>query len=387
MKNNNIRVAFFFPVVPNYRIPLLERFSKSSTIDFTCFHGVGREGYTVRSVGSKLPIKSIMVKNIFWPYTGRVAWQSGVLYILLNYDVVICHDGVHNISNWAIILFKWLHRKKVILFGLGYHPNETQSLINTMIYFGRRIVSRLCDAHIVYTVRGFNKTVQLGTKSQKIFVANNTLDVEYLMSLSKNINNDELYNLRESLNISKNKVLIFVGRLSTEKRVDVLIDAFGKLTDKLMNDVTLIIIGEGYEKSKLEKKAYGLNNIKFLGPIYELLVLAKYFMLSDLLVIPGRPGLTCVHGFCYGIPIITSRSGVQYSPELDYICHNRNGLIVQEPNSDHYSQSIYKLLTNYSLLSKLREGALNTAKSLSMGKMADEFIKAVEYVMKDSSHT
>ena len=126
-----------------------------------------------------------------------------------------------------------------------------------------------------------------------------------------------------------------------------------------------------------------MENVHLLGPIYDERELAKIFLVSDLLVIPGRVGLTCVHGFCYGVPIITTAHGVEQSPEFEYVKHEENGYLVSEPRAELYSDIIAYLLNNPHKLNKMRINARQTAQSLTMTNMVSEFINAVKYVVRD----
>lgn len=64
-----------------------------------------------------------------------------------------------------------------------------------------------------------------------------------------------------SSNIQKKDQIIYFGRLSKEKRVDILIDSFNKIKSNLK----LKIIGDGEERESLQLKAKNNNNIVFTG--------------------------------------------------------------------------------------------------------------------------
>lgn len=75
--------------------------------------------------------------------------------------------------------------------------------------------------------------------------------------------------LRNKMNLKGKFVIGHVGRFSYEKNQTFLIDVFKQIRNKNSN-VQLILIGDGKEKSTVQKKAqeYGINeNISFLGNI------------------------------------------------------------------------------------------------------------------------
>ena len=59
-------------------------------------------------------------------------------------------------------------------------------------------------------------------------------------------------------------LLLYVGRLVRQKRVDVLIEAMRGL-EEARKDIALLIVGEGVEHQQLADQAKGLRNVYFLG--------------------------------------------------------------------------------------------------------------------------
>lgn len=61
----------------------------------------------------------------------------------------------------------------------------------------------------------------------------------------------------------KNPYILFFGRLSKEKGVDVLVDAFERVLPQMSDNVKLVIAGDGPERESLEKKSN--DRIVFVG--------------------------------------------------------------------------------------------------------------------------
>ncbi|NQT06486.1 MAG: glycosyltransferase family 4 protein [Candidatus Omnitrophica bacterium] len=381
-----IQAALLFPVVPNYWVRFLRHLSMISTIDVTCFHGKSSKGFGVHSAGTSLPVKNIWVKNYFYPMgRHRVFWQSSLMLLFKgNFDVIVCQEVVHNLAIWAIWLLGRLYKKRLILFGYGYRPANLPRPFWIMRNFIRKLLLKNADAVIVYTRQGSDECIRIGMHSKKIFIMNNTLDTEYLMSLQDKIAEEELKEIRDRLKLSSSHTLLYVGRLLPEKRIDILIESFSMLKQSNV-DISLLVVGEGTERQRLLQQAKSLENIHFVGPIYDDRKLAKFFTISDLLVIPGRVGLTCVHGFCYGVPIVTTKHGVEQSPEVAYITHKKNGYVVNTLDAKCFTEAILYIINNLNEFNYMQAGARQTAKSLKIEAMVAQFAAAIEYAAQDNT--
>lgn len=121
----------------------------------------------------------------------------------------------------------------------------------------------------------------------------------------------------KSLKSKESKAVGYIGRLSPEKGIELLIKAFCVLGNPCWR---LVIAGTG-NKSYVEflKENYAESNINFLGQVEQ----ANFFNQVDLVVVPSlwhEPfGRVVVEAFSYGIPVFVSdRGGL---PELikDYL--------------------------------------------------------------------
>jgi len=118
----------------------------------------------------------------------------------------------------------------------------------------------------------------------------------------------------ERSNIERKKELVFLGRLVSDKGVDLLIDSVAQLKTKGLTP-HLTIIGIGPEEMKLKRQAenLGLNNqVDFLGvKINE--ELAKLLNEHKIMVIPSRwnePfGVVALEGIACGCVVVGSNGG------------------------------------------------------------------------------
>lgn len=365
-----------------YRVRFLERLADRPEIRLTVFHGNAKPGIGAPDHVPSLPEDAIHLREVhnrFWPFGGhRVFWQSGALALLQeDFDVLVIPEIIHNLSVWLIALLHRRSHRRLVFFGFGYRPGS-KSLSAKVKNGLRRLLIRRADAIISYTDRGRVACEEMGIPRSRLFVTRNTLDTEHLRSLISKVKPFDVAQFRTQ-GTETGVNLIFIGRLVKEKRIEVLLQAFAELRDRDV-DASLTIVGDGPERPVVEDAVRKVDRIRFLGSIYDEIVLAKMLLASDLLVIPGRVGLTCIHGFCYSVPTITTvDSVVSQSPEYDYLDHNVNGIILDRLDPHLYADTIERLERNRTWLQSLGTGAERSASHLTMSHMVEQYIAAVSF--------
>jgi len=105
---------------------------------------------------------------------------------------------------------------------------------------------------------------------------------------------------KEELGVANRPVVLFVGRLIPEKRLDVLLEACARLAGQCQ----LMVVGDGPEKHRLEERAARLGQTaRFLGHRVGS-ELAQCFAVADVVVMPGSGGLVVQEAMSYGKAVI-----------------------------------------------------------------------------------
>lgn len=180
---------------------------------------------------------------------------------------------------------------------------------------------------------------------------------ERLSSPSVNLGNpfdDEVF--REVSAGDRSRELVFVGRLVSDKGVDVLLDALALLAQS-GRPVRLTIVGTGPEGPALEEKAkaQGLQSaVTFVGAKTGS-DLAKILNAHRILVVPSRwpePfGIVALEGIACGCVVVGSEQGGL--PEAIGPC----GLTFPNGDARALSGVLQELLSNPQRVSELRRGA------------------------------
>lgn len=130
------------------------------------------------------------------------------------------------------------------------------------------------------------------------------------------------------------KRFLFVGRLSQEKNIELLVEIFNN-----SEDYTLTIIGTGPLEEKLKMKSK--SNITFIGHI-DNKNLKKYFLTNDIFILPSiaEPwGLVVEEALYFGMPIIVSKN----CGASELIKDGINGYVISIENSKNIKDKILKI--------------------------------------------
>ncbi len=178
--------------------------------------------------------------------------------------------------------------------------------------------------------------------------------------------------LRKNYNIPENnQILLFVGRLTKEKNLDFLLDAFKEIHQQIP-ETSLVITAQGPMEAELKKQVQdlGLNleqDVIFTGALpFDTLVNVYYS--ADLFVfssVTETQGLVLIEAMAAGLPVVAVRAyGVQ-----DMVDDGVNGYLT--PGSiPEFSQAVCKLLDDKETYQSFSENALLKADSLSSHNMA-----------------
>lgn len=163
------------------------------------------------------------------------------------------------------------------------------------------------------------------------------------------INNPVKFLTKEKSHLDNNKV-VFIGRLSKEKRVDKLIEIFNSASKENKN-ILLEIYAKGYLEEDIKSKIKKLNNpkIKYCGGTSDT---KKVLLNASLLALTSEyEGLSmvCLEAYECGVPVIAFDFGPSTN---ETIIDGKTGYIIEKENVEQYKD---KLLEYFALKNKERE--------------------------------
>ncbi len=165
--------------------------------------------------------------------------------------------------------------------------------------------------------------------------------------------------LRRRLGLPADRpIVLYVGRLSYEKRVNVLLDAMVQVR----HPAHLAIAGAGPAREDLEEQVAALGigrRVTFLGrvPDEELVPL---YRLGDVFAMPSVAELQCVaalEALAVGLPVVAADAGAL--PEL--VRHGHNGFLFAPDDSAALAERLAQLVANPALRQEMRAHCRATA--------------------------
>ena len=175
------------------------------------------------------------------------------------------------------------------------------------------------------------------------------------------IPNEKIISLKRELGIKEDEtVIVTASRLVYKNAIDQLILGFHEWQSKTGRNATLLIIGDGNLRKKLEKlaEAIGAKRVIFLGE-KQYRDLPQYFKLADVFIRPSRSegmGNAFIEAMAAGIPVIaTPVGGIP-----DFLEHKVTGFFCEKDNPMSIARAINEILGD----NELRRMIVKNAKAL-----------------------
>ena len=128
---------------------------------------------------------------------------------------------------------------------------------------------------------------------------------------------------RHSLGVGRGQtLLLYAGRLAREKNTQTLLRAFELLRQRDEDKFHLLVIGDGPQRSKVQKLQRRIANVSWISYCADSVDLARYYRAADLFVHPGVQetfGLVALESQACGTPVV----GIRGSYMDRIICHDQ----------------------------------------------------------------
>jgi glycosyltransferase involved in cell wall biosynthesis len=382
--NKKPRIVFEQYVLAHYHVPFLIELSKLT--DLTVVLSENREVDGLNDIKEELPFKTVRLREgtkneLFHPEIFRVLDEQKAEVLIsissIYNKLLSSHDGFGKIKTRGI---------KTLWVGCdGYMIRHfIFNLIYRLIYFRLTIPTIkeiLSKSRIDHFLPYSSQTVNFLHLSR--LVPKNKMQIVCNAIDTSEINNF-YQNFKQTGHKNPGKI-IFTGRLTKSKSVDVLIRAFATISTEI-TELTLDIVGEGSELENLKNLAGQLevtDKINFVGALYEDRELAPYLCQASLFIMPGLGGLGFNTAMAAGLPIIHTHAD---GTEKELIINNFNGWFFDGSEPD----LVKKIKLAFSDRTKLEKMGKESERILSekctIKKMVDGYMEAINKVLYEKEN-
>jgi glycosyltransferase involved in cell wall biosynthesis len=379
ISNRPIRVTVIQPSLAKYRIPVFRELANRPGINLQVVYGVNPgipnvEADGFRAIASprwhrRIRGKLVMFQGAEWTYCSR-----------RRSDVVVLRWSPRSLTQVPALLRARAEGVATVLWGHGYSKEDRG--------WWRRVrnwVARRASAILFYEPRTREAYVREGWNPDKLFVAINTLDHTEIDSALRwwRDHPAELAKFQREHGIDTGPVVLFVSRLQPANRVDLLIDATFELSRHIPSVKTVILGNGAVEKSRLQAiagRAQAGNQIVFVDGVYDEMKLAPWFLSAKVFCYPANIGLSLIHAFWYGLPVVSSDNLAAQNPEIVAIEHGVNGMLYEHGNKGALVEALRTILVDDQLQASMARAARHTVEqSYTIPRMVDGMESAIRY--------
>lgn len=310
--------------------------------EWKCSWIFGRNNTDIKDMDISILKDAIIVENkgIIGPFY----YQKGVYESVMKSSAhtLIILGEPYNLSTWAIAFRNFFRKtpKKLIFWSHGWYGKETKiKRIFKYLFFN------LANKVLLYGNYAKDVAISQGFPADKLAVIHNSLDHKAQLELRKKLKPSDIY---ENHFGNTSPVLIFIGRLTEVKRLDLLIDAVSILKNN-GKKYNIVFVGDGKKRSELEKlvEEKGLEKqVWFYGACYDDTHNAQLIYDADLCVAPGNVGLTAMHSMVFGTPVLTHDDFPLQMPEFEAIIPGETGAFFKYNDLNSLADSISNWTSN-----------------------------------------
>lgn len=305
------KLCLIYNTAPRYREAVFRAIDSA----YDCDWYFGETKSDIKEMDTSVLSHVIYYKTIGNPEKFYVKLSVLPLLFKKKYNNFFMLAEVRSLTDW---IFFWLsssffRQKKVYIWTHGWYGREHGIEARMKLWLFRHVTGTF-----VYGDRAKKLLIEKGIPENKLFAIHNSLDYDKQKMLRDGISTSRIFNSHFCNSL---QTIIFIGRLTKVKRLDMLVEALAELRSKGRR-YNLVFIGDGVERSNLENKVALLDlkdAVWFYGACYDEQMNAELIYNADLCISPGNVGLTAIHSLMFGCPVITHDRFERQMPEYEVI--------------------------------------------------------------------
>ncbi len=347
--------------------------------------------YKLDEKGKVLRLPGVPIGIYDYRLTGIYPLKAINIIKKWNLDVIHCQTEF-GVGTFARIIAKQLNIPLVHTYHTMY---EDYIHYITKGYFnrtGKKIVEYLtlfyCDKTATELVVPTKKAYELFKEKYKVdrnvYIVPTGIEVEkFYLENNKQL---DIVKKRESLGLKRDDfVILFVGRIGSEKNVELLLTSMRYIVNNCPK-AKLLIVGDGPDLNKYKTfvKKQGLEeNIIFTGKVpWE--SIAEYYLIADVFTTASKTetqGLTVIEAMAASLPVVCINDESFTNTVID----NLNGKIFK--NKRGYKKAIIELYNDPKELKRLSNQARISAEMHSSKYFVESILDVYKIAIKNKPKT
>jgi glycosyltransferase involved in cell wall biosynthesis len=367
------RVVLLQRRMTHYRVPLFNRMRALLArrhIDLDVVYGdpspaeASKRDSGRLAWGHHVPCHYALGERLCWQW----AWPQ-----TRGADLVIAPQENRLLLNYLLIALRFLTPMAFWGHGRNFQSKAPNGWRER---FKRRLLLR-AQWWFAYTELSAEVVRAAGYPAHNITVVNNAFDLGALESDLKSLAGADEAALRRSFGLGAGPVLLVLGSLYADKRLDFVLDVASRV-QAARPDMQLLVVGDGPDRSRFEASARGKPWVHCTGALSGM-DKARALHLATVMLNPYAAGLTVLDSFAAGVPMVVV-DAPGHGPELGYLKHGVNGLISRaEPEA--CAADVLALLGDPARHAEMAAQAKLAAEELTLEHMAERFCDGIQHCL------
>ena len=365
--DHSTEVRIYQTRIPKYREEFFKSLIRLGEID-----NVKYTIYTTRNRQKRFRLESTLEKNVVEKRIIAVSFKGREIHVHLRAnlkckpELVIFEYGLKN----AIVYWLLLVRKSNLFAFWGHGETITRSSSQFERWLKSILLTR-CDFFFAYTQSCSERLEKNGFSVSKIKIVNNSIDTTAIRRGIVSFEQYAEHELKNKYAINQSDViLIYIGSMEKDKRVDFLLDSFD-LINSVRPQTKLFIFTQ--DELQIDSTLAKRRNVYFSG-VADTKTKIEFGILGTAILNPGRVGLIAVDSFAMGVPIVTTNWAF-HAPEFSYL--NASNSLISEDSLTKYVDACVKLIDEREFRQTLVNGCLKSSNLYTVENMAQNFHQGV----------
>jgi len=388
-----VKIGFLFSHPIQYFAPLMKELAKEKWCDLVVYYcsEISTKAYKDNGFGCKIKWDIELLEGYQYKFLKNYSLRPDVniFWGLFNpsifnelrkdqIDVLVLH-GWNCLTNALVILLSDFFKCNLLL--RSEMPLNQEFAKPCWKIWLKKIILQ----HIIFRkIRAFlyigeenRKFYQFyGVDRNRLFFTPYCVDNDYFRS--RQLSQEEQYNLRVQFDLSDKVVVLFVGKLISKKRPFDLLYAFKKMPSSIRDQCKVLYVGDGELRRDLELYSKQSDLGACFAGFRNQSELPAFYSISDIFVLPSGHGetwgLVVNEAMNFSLPVLVSKTA---GCSADLVSHGRNGFLFEEANIDELAAYLQKLIVNHDLRKKQGEQSLNIVTNYSYQNVINGLREAV----------